>query len=218
MVRVRKVVADDEGGSTPLVDAGGGEVDADVAPSRHCGRIAGGGHALLGWWPGGEEEVSLAALPAGSPYLDAVLKQTHRKDYMSAELRLYVEAAASDDVGGADADAEPVRVVVASHEEVESRLAAAAAAAATRINVAAGGGAAAPAPLVLYVRVVELEELCPEADGMRVLSKPSALRRAPMGDCIAIVYCGPILTSLWSALLLGEIHVMLTYRFCLKNT
>jgi len=32
----------------------------------------------------------------------------------------------------------------------------------------------------------------------------SALRRAPMGDCIAIVYCGPILTSLWSALLLGE--------------
>merc|ERR1719428_2278070 len=32
----------------------------------------------------------------------------------------------------------------------------------------------------------------------------NALRRAPMGDCIAIVYSGPILTSLWSALLLGE--------------
>lgn len=32
----------------------------------------------------------------------------------------------------------------------------------------------------------------------------SALRQAPMGDCIAIVYSGPILTSLWSAIFLGE--------------
>lgn len=32
----------------------------------------------------------------------------------------------------------------------------------------------------------------------------NALRRAPMGDCITIVYCGPILTSLWSAFLLGN--------------
>eukprot|EP00747_Dinoflagellata_sp_TGD_P179532 gnl/TRDRNA2_/TRDRNA2_30487_c0_seq1.p1 gnl/TRDRNA2_/TRDRNA2_30487_c0~~gnl/TRDRNA2_/TRDRNA2_30487_c0_seq1.p1 ORF type:complete len:336 (+),score=45.03 gnl/TRDRNA2_/TRDRNA2_30487_c0_seq1:32-1039(+) len=32
----------------------------------------------------------------------------------------------------------------------------------------------------------------------------TALRRAPMGDCIALVYCAPILTSVWSALFLGE--------------
>eukprot|EP00746_Dinoflagellata_sp_MGD_P027422 gnl/MRDRNA2_/MRDRNA2_16473_c0_seq1.p1 gnl/MRDRNA2_/MRDRNA2_16473_c0~~gnl/MRDRNA2_/MRDRNA2_16473_c0_seq1.p1 ORF type:complete len:342 (-),score=55.06 gnl/MRDRNA2_/MRDRNA2_16473_c0_seq1:103-1128(-) len=32
----------------------------------------------------------------------------------------------------------------------------------------------------------------------------TALRCAPMGDCIAIVYCGPILTSLWSSVILNE--------------
>lgn len=32
----------------------------------------------------------------------------------------------------------------------------------------------------------------------------AALRQAPVGDCIAIIYCGPILTSLWSAGMLGE--------------
>jgi len=32
----------------------------------------------------------------------------------------------------------------------------------------------------------------------------AALRRAPFGDCITITYCAPVLTSLWSLLLLGE--------------
>lgn len=32
----------------------------------------------------------------------------------------------------------------------------------------------------------------------------SALRRAPLGNCIAIIYCGPIITSIWSRCLLGE--------------
>lgn len=32
----------------------------------------------------------------------------------------------------------------------------------------------------------------------------AALRRAPMGDCIAIIYCSPILTSIWSRAWLGE--------------
>jgi len=33
----------------------------------------------------------------------------------------------------------------------------------------------------------------------------SALRQAPVGDCIAIIYCSPILTSLLSRALLGEL-------------
>lgn len=32
----------------------------------------------------------------------------------------------------------------------------------------------------------------------------AALRRAPLGDCIALVYCSPLLTVTWSRVILGE--------------
>jgi len=38
----------------------------------------------------------------------------------------------------------------------------------------------------------------------------AALRRAPLGDCIAIIYSSPVLTSIWSFLLNGE---QLNYEF-----
>lgn len=45
----------------------------------------------------------------------------------------------------------------------------------------------------------------------------ASLRRAPLGDSIAIIYCSPILVSIWSLLLLGEpLHVEFPFQVILN--